>query len=195
MNSDTAERGPQHCGWAAHGDALERAYHDSEWGVPVHDDRVLLEFLILEGAQAGLSWRTILHKREGYRRAFAGFDAARIAAFGEADIERLVRDAGIVRHRGKITAAIGNARAFLQVQAERGRFTDYLWAFTAGQPVVNQWRDMYQVPAVTPLAERLSRDLRRRGFRFVGPTICYAYLQAVGVVNDHLVGCFRHRQV
>lgn len=195
MNSATAEPGPQRCGWAARGDALERAYHDTEWGVPVHDDRVLLEFLILEGAQAGLSWRTVLHKREGYRRAFAGFDAVTIAAFGAADIERLVQDAGIVRHRGKITAAIGNARAFLRVQAEYGDFADYLWHFTGGRPVVNHWRHMQQVPAVTPLAERLSRDLKRRGFKFVGPTICYAYLQAVGVVNDHLVDCFRHSMV
>ncbi|MBI2383794.1 MAG: DNA-3-methyladenine glycosylase I [Gammaproteobacteria bacterium] len=169
-----------------------RAYHDEEWGVPVRDDRHLFEFLILEGAQAGLSWRTILEKRAGYRRAFAGFDPQKVARFAPARIEKLMGDGGIVRNRLKIESAVGNAKAFLAVQDEFGRFSDYLWAFVDGQPVFNRWATLNQVPAKTELSDRISRDLKRRGFRFVGSTIVYAYMQAVGVVNDHLTGCFRH---
>lgn len=183
------------CDWVAGGDCLEVAYHDREWGVPVHDDRVLFELLILEGAQAGLSWRTILNKRENYRRAFAGFDPAAVARFDEARIDQLVQDPGIVRHRGKIEATIGNARALLAVQEQAGSFGDYLWDWVDGQPVVNGWRAMAEVPASTSLSERISRDLKHLGFRFVGPTIVYAYLQAVGVVNDHLTRCFRYPEL
>jgi len=179
------------CDWAR--TPSEIRYHDEEWGVPLHDDRGLFEFLVLEGAQAGLSWSTILDKREGYRRAFRGFDPARVARFGARDVERLVGDASIVRHRGKIESAIGNARAFLELVAERGSFDAWLWGFVDGRPIRNAWRTLAQVPARTSLAETISKELRRRGFRFVGPTIVYAYLQAVGVVDDHLVGCFRRR--
>jgi len=178
------------CPWAGT-DPLYVAYHDEEWGVPSRDDRHLFEMLILEGAQAGLSWITILRKRDGYRRAFAGFDPAKVARFGPLDAERLLADAGIVRNRLKVESAIGNAKAFLTLQEEAGSFCGWLWAFVDGEPVRNAFREMRAVPAKTPLAERISKDLRKRGFRFVGPTIVYAYLQAVGVVNDHLVGCPR----
>ncbi len=167
------------------------AYHDREWGVPVHDDRSLFEFLVLEGAQAGLSWRTILGRREGYRRAFAGFDPAAVARFGARQVTRLLADPGIVRNRLKVEAAIENACRFLEVQAEHGSFDRYLWGLVGGVPRQNAFRRMADVPAVTPEAEAISRDLRRRGFRFVGPTIVYATMQAVGLVNDHLVECFR----
>jgi DNA-3-methyladenine glycosylase I len=162
--------------------------------VPVRDDRVLFEFLILEGAQAGLSWSTILKKREGYRRAFANFDPRRVARFGAADRRRLLADAGIVRHPGKIAATIENARAFLAVQAEHGSFADYVWAFVEDQPQTKR-RSFREVPAETEISRKLSVDLRRRGFRFVGPTICYAFMQAVGLVHDHTVDCFRYREV
>jgi DNA-3-methyladenine glycosylase I len=181
------------CRWAR--DPLDVVYHDEEWGVPVRDDRVLFEFLILEGAQAGLSWSTILKKRSGYRRAFAGFDPRRVARFGAADKRRLLADAGIVRHPGKIDATIDNARAFLAVQAEHGSFADYLWRFVDDQPLTVRRRSFRDVPAETELSRTLSADLRRRGFRFVGPTICYAFMQAVGMVNDHTVDCFRWRAV
>jgi DNA-3-methyladenine glycosylase I len=177
------------CPWAR--DEQDRRYHDEEWGVPVHDDRTLFEFLILEGAQAGLSWSTILRKRDAYRRAFAGFDPARVARFDDADVARLLADAGIVRNRAKIAAAVGNARAFLDVQREHGTFDRYLWRFVGGTPVQNAWTAMAEVPAETPLSRALGRDLAGRGFRFVGPTICYAFMQAVGMVNDHLVSCVR----
>jgi DNA-3-methyladenine glycosylase I len=177
------------CLWAT--TALSVPYHDSEWGVPVHDDRVLFEFLTLEGAQAGLSWETILRKRAAYRRAFAQFDPAKVARFTPARVERLLGDAGIVRNRLKIESTVSNARAFLAVQREFGSFDAYLWRFVDGKPVVGRRRTMRDVPAKTPLSDTLSRDLLKRGFRFVGSTICYAYLQAVGVVNDHLVTCFR----
>ncbi len=179
------------CDWAANGDALEQAYHDEEWGVPVRDDRVLFEFLTLEGAQAGLSWRTILHKRENYRRCFAGFDPEAVARFTPDDEARLLGDAGIVRNRLKISSTVTNACAFLEVQAEFGSFASYLWAFVDDEPIVNRWSKMADVPASTPLSDQLSKDLKRRGFRFVGTTIVYAYLQAVGVVDDHLSSCFR----
>jgi DNA-3-methyladenine glycosylase I len=181
------------CAWASR--ELDCRYHDDEWGVPAHDDRALFELLTLEGAQAGLSWSTILAKRDGYRRAFAGFDPAAVARFTAADVRRLLSDAGIVRHRGKIEATIANARAFLAVQAEHGSFDRYVWRFVDGRPRRNRWRSTRQVPAETEESRALSRDLRRRGFRFVGPTICYAFMQAAGLVNDHTVDCFRHREV
>ena len=177
------------CSWATN--PLAIAYHDAEWGVPVHDDTTLFEFLVLEGAQAGLSWDTILRKRGSYRDAFAGFDPEKVARFTPKRVERLMNDSGIVRNRLKIESAIGNARAFLDVQDERGTFGAYLWAMVDGKPVVNRPREPRDVPATSALSDALSRDLRKRGFRFVGSTICYAYLQAVGVVDDHLAGCFR----
>jgi DNA-3-methyladenine glycosylase I len=178
------------CGWAEGSDAL-RDYHDLEWGVPSHDDRHLFEMLSLEGAQAGLSWSTILAKRDGYRRAFAEFDAGRVARFTPARVDRLVADPSIVRHRGKIESVVGNARCVLELSEAFGSFAAYVWSFTDGRPVVNRWRRMDELPAETPLSRTLSRDLRGRGFRFVGPTTCYSFLQAVGVVDDHLAGCFR----
>jgi len=181
------------CRWAR--DPLDVVYHDDEWGVPVRDDRVLFEFLILEGAQAGLSWSTILKKREGYRRAFADFDPRRVARFGAADRRRLLADEGIVRHSGKIDATIENARAFLAVQSEHGSFATYVWSFVDGQPLQIRRRSFREVPAETEISRTLSADLRRRGFGFVGPTICYAFMQAVGLVNDHTVDCFRYREV
>ena len=177
------------CSWATN--PLAIAYHDAEWGVPVHDDVTLFEFLILEGAQAGLSWDTVLRKRDRYREVFAGFDPEKVARFTPRRVERLMNDSGIVRNRLKIESAIGNARAFLDVQDERGTFDAYLWAMVDGKPLVNRPREVRDVPATSPLSDALSRDLRKRGFRFVGSTICYAYLQAVGVVDDHLAGCFR----
>ncbi len=170
-------------------------YHDREWGVPLHDDRALFELLILEGAQAGLSWSTILNKRPNYRRAFDRFDARKIAAYDARKVRQLMADAGIVRNRLKIAAAIQNARAFLAVQKEFGSFDRYLWQFVGGQPIQNRWREMKQVPARTPESDAMSKDLQRRGFKFVGSTICYAFMQATGMVNDHLVSCFRHPQL
>jgi len=167
------------------------AYHDTEWGVPQHDDRMLFEFLVLEGAQAGLSWSTILHRRNGYREAFAGFDVHAVAAFDDADIARLKTDSGIVRNRAKINSAIDNARAVVAVVAEVGSLDAYLWSFVDGHPTINAHRSVGDVPAETETSRALSRDLRRRGFTFVGPTICYAFMQAVGLVNDHVVTCFR----
>ncbi|MEM9305342.1 MAG: DNA-3-methyladenine glycosylase I [Pseudomonadota bacterium] len=179
------------CSWAANGDALEQAYHDEEWGVPVHDDRVLFEFILLEGAQAGLSWRTVLHKRDGYRRCFADFDPAVVATFDEARQAELLQDAGIVRNRLKVASAVTNARAFLEIQGAFGSFDAYLWDFVDGQPIANRPASMADVPASTRLSDRISKDLKKRGFRFVGTTIIYAYLQAVGVVDDHMATCFR----
>ncbi len=179
------------CPWCGQ-DPLYRRYHDTEWGVPVHDDTVLFEFLVLEGAQAGLNWLTVLRKREHYRRAFEGFDAERVAAFDSTRIEALLQDAGIIRNRLKITSAVSNARAFLDVQSRFGSFDRYIWDFVDGRPLVNRFASMAEVPAVTPLAETISRDLKRRGFRFVGPTIVYAHMQATGMVNDHLTACPRH---
>lgn len=172
---------------------LEIAYHDTEWGVPVHDDRRFFEFLILEGAQAGLSWDTILKKRENYRLALAGFDPLRIARFGKRDVARLMQDAGIVRNRLKIESAIGNAQAFLAVQKEFGSFDAYIWRFVNGTPKRNHWKNAAQVPAESPESQAMSKDLKKRGFRFVGSTICYAFMQATGLVNDHLTTCHRHR--
>lgn len=177
------------CEWAR--TALSIAYHDREWGVPVHDDRILFEFLTLEGAQAGLSWETILRKRAAYRDAFCGFDPAQVARFTPARVERLLRDPGIVRNRLKVESTVQNARAFRAVQTELGSFHTYVWGFVGGKPVVNRRRTLAEVPARTPLSDQLSADLRRRGFRFVGSTICYAFMQAVGLVNDHTMHCFR----
>ena len=179
------------CPWCLGSEQYLR-YHDEEWGVPVHDDRCLFEFLILEGAQAGLAWSTILNKRDNYRRAFARFDPAKVARFGARDIKRLLADAGIVRNRLKIESTIANARVFLAVQREFGSFDAYLWRFVDGRPLQNLRRDMSEVPARTPLSDSVSKDLKKRGFRFVGSTIIYAFMQAVGMVNDHLVTCFRH---
>ena len=181
----------QRCGWAVENDPLYVAYHDEEWGVPSHDERHLFELLVLEGAQAGLSWSTILHKREGYRRAFAGFDVERVARFGPDDVERLLGNAGIVRNRLKIEAAVANARATI----EAGGLDDLLWAFVGGEPVVNRWRTLAEIPAETAESRAMSKELKRRGFRFVGPTICYSLMQACGLVNDHVTGCFRHPEL
>ncbi|HKS94125.1 MAG TPA: DNA-3-methyladenine glycosylase I [Gammaproteobacteria bacterium] len=173
-------------------DPLYRAYHDSEWGVPVHKEQRWFEFLILEGAQAGLSWATILHKRANYRRAFAGFDPKKVARFGARDVQRLMHDAGIVRNHLKINAAIANACAFLAVQKQFGSFDNYIWRFVNGKPLRNRRRQRGQVPARTRISDAMSRDLKQRGFKFVGSTICYAFMQATGLVDDHLTGCFRH---
>lgn len=181
------------CAWADQGDPLYEQYHDLEWGVPVHDDQTLFEFLILEGAQAGLSWITILRKRDAYRQAFAGFDPEKVARFTPADAEALLQNPGIIRNRLKIAAAINNAQKFLDVQRELGSFSAYQWQFVGGRPIQNAWTSSGQVPAVTPEAIAFSRDLIRRGFKFVGPTIIYAHMQATGMVNDHTTDCFRHR--
>jgi len=182
------------CQWAGtvHPDYI--AYHDREWGVPVHDDGKHFEFLILEGAQAGLSWWTILSRREGYRKAFAGFDPRRVARFTPQRIEKLLADPGIIRNRLKVEAAVTNARAFLAVQDEFGSFDEYVWPFVEGRPIQNRRRTLKDLPATTPQSDALSKDLKRRGFKFVGSTIVYAHMQAVGMVNDHLVSCFRHRE-
>jgi DNA-3-methyladenine glycosylase I len=180
------------CGWVPPGDALYAAYHDQEWGVPVHDDRVLFEFLILEGAQAGLSWSTILRKREHYRRAFSSFDPEAVARYTDDDVARLLADPGIVRNRLKVAAAIRNARAFLDVQREHGSFDRYIWGFVGGAPIVNRFAALGEVPASTPESDAISRALKKRGFTFTGSTICYAFMQATGMVNDHVTGCFRY---
>jgi DNA-3-methyladenine glycosylase I len=182
------------CPWAGT-DGLYRRYHDEEWGLPTHDDRRHFEFLVLESAQAGLSWITILRKRENYRKAYRGFDPAKVARFGPRDVERLMADAGIVRNRAKIEASIGNARAFLRVAREKGSFDAYLWEWTGGKPVVGRWTTLSEVPARTELSDALAKDMKSRGFRFLGSTIMYSHLQAVGLVNDHLESCFRWRQV
>lgn len=185
---------PSRCEWAGT-DPVYVSYHDHEWGVPVHDDRRLFEFLILEGAQAGLSWSTILNKRDNYRRAFAGFEPAVVAAFDDAKSAELLADPGIVRNRLKVKAAVTNARAFLVVQEEFGSFDAYVWQFVGGQPVQNRWTRLGEIPAETDESRALSKDLKRRGFTFVGPTICYAFMQAVGMVNDHITTCFRYAEL
>jgi DNA-3-methyladenine glycosylase I len=182
------------CEWGT-ADALMVRYHDEEWGVPQHDDRTLFEFLVLEGAQAGLSWLTVLRKREAYRTAFDGFDPLKVASYGPREVARLLRDAGIIRNRLKITSTIKNAKAFLAVQKEFGTFDRYMWTFVGNRPKVNRWRSLRQIPARTKESDAMSADLRKRGFSFVGSTICYAHMQAVGMVNDHVVRCFRYRQV
>ena len=183
------------CGWASLDDPLYREYHDKEWGVPVHDDRTMFEFLVLEGNQAGLSWGTILRKRENFRRAFEGFDPAKVARYDGRKVKSLMGDAGIIRNRLKIQAAVTNARAFLEVRREFGSFDAYVWRFVGGRPRVNSWRSLSEIPATTPESEALSKELLSRGFKFVGPTICYAHMQATGMVNDHVVGCFRHSEL
>ncbi len=182
------------CAWCA-SHPLYLEYHDQEWGVPEHDDAKLFEKILLDGAQAGLSWLTILKKRDGYRRAFDAFDAAKIARYTDRDVARLLDDPGIVRNRLKIQAAIANARAYLKLRDDLGSFDQYLWRFVGGHPKRNRWRAMGELPASTPESDAMSRDLRQRGFKFVGSTICYAFMQAVGMVNDHVVDCFRHREV
>jgi DNA-3-methyladenine glycosylase I len=181
------------CQWAQ--DPLFHTYHDTEWGVPVHDDRVHFEFLILEGAQAGLSWATILKKRSGYRKAFCEFDVEKIAQLGEADFERLIQDTGIIRNRLKIRSVINNAKRFLDVQREFGSFDDYIWQFVGHAPIVNAWENISQIPATSKESEALSADLKARGFTFVGATIMYAHMQAVGMVNDHELSCFRYEEL
>ncbi|MBI5891929.1 MAG: DNA-3-methyladenine glycosylase I [Nitrosomonadales bacterium] len=182
------------CAWCGD-NALYRTYHDTEWGVPLHDDQALFEFLILEGAQAGLSWITILKKREHYRAAFDGFDATRIARYGAGRIEKLLRDPGIVRNRLKVQAAVTNAQKFLEVQSEFGSFDRFIWQFVDGKPKQNAWRRMADVPASTPESDAMSKELKRRGFKFVGSTICYAHMQATGMVNDHTTDCYRYKEL
>jgi DNA-3-methyladenine glycosylase I len=189
----TKKRTKQRCTWAS--DDLSVAYHDTEWGVPVHDDRVLFEFLILEGAQAGLSWITILKKRAAYRAAFDAFDPRKVALYDEARIALLLANDGIVRNRLKIRAAVQNAQSFLAVQKEFGTFDQYIWQFTGGRPLQNRWKEHQQMPAKTAQSDAMSKDLAKRGFKFVGSTICYAFMQATGMVNDHLISCFRYREL
>ena len=186
---------PKRCDWASLQDSLYREYHDKEWGVPVHDDRVIFEFLVLEGAQAGLSWGTILRKRENFRRAFKQFDPVEVARFDGRTVRRLLQNPGIIRNSLKINSAVQNAKAFLKVQREFGSFDSYIWTFVGGKPRVNRWKRLKEIPAATPESEAMSKDLVSRGFRFVGPTICYAHMQATGMVNDHLVSCFRYREL
>lgn len=182
------------CWWAEQGDDLYKAYHDDEWGKPVHDDRIHFEFLILEGAQAGLSWSTILKRREGYRKAFANFDPKLVAKFDEAKAAELMNDAGIIRNRLKIASAIKNAQLFLEIQKEFGSFDKYIWQFVGGKPIQNNWKSKSDVPPESEESKRLSKDLKKRGFKFVGSTIMYAHMQATGLVNDHTTDCFRHAQ-
>ncbi|MGB3270650.1 MAG: DNA-3-methyladenine glycosylase I [Rhodanobacter sp.] len=184
---------PIRCSWATAGDALMRAYHDTEWGVPLHDDRGLFEFLCLEGAQAGLSWRTVLAKRAHYRKLFHDFDIARVAAMSDRELGKVLLDPGIIRNRLKVYSARDNARAAQEAIAEFGSLDGYLWSFVEGRTVVNRWREPAEVPATTAESDRMSKALKKRGFRFVGSTICYSLMQATGMVDDHLVGCFRHR--
>ncbi len=190
-----AGKSPRRCDWAtAAGNELMIAYHDREWGVPLRDERSLFEFLILEGAQAGLSWQTVLNKRENYRRAFAGFDPARIARYSVRDVDRLLKDPGIIRNRLKVASTVTNARQFLEVREEFGTFSEYIWRFVGGKPVQNRFTSLGEIPATTDASEAMSLDLKKRGFRFVGSTICYAFMQATGMVNDHTTGCFRHAE-
>ena len=183
------------CAWTRFDDPLYVAYHDDEWGVPIHDDQKIFEFLVLESAQAGLSWSTVLHKRENYRQAFAGFDPVKVARFTAKDVKRLLNDAGIIRNRAKIAAAINNAQRFLEVQKEFGTFAKYCWSFVGGKPVVNKCRTMKDLPVKTAAAEEWSQDLKKRGFKFLGPTVIYAHMQATGMVNDHTVDCLRYKEV
>ena len=182
------------CDWAE-GSDLERAYHDEQWGVPVHDDRLLFEMLTLEGAQAGLSWSTILNKREGYRKAFDDFDAQKIAEYSQEKIDALLKNPEIVRNKLKVNATVKNAKAFMRVQEEFGSFDAYIWSFVENKPIQNRWKSIAHVPANTPMSDTISKELKKRGFTFVGSTICYAYMQAIGMVNDHLTGCFQHDEI
>lgn len=190
-HQDKQNRANDRCRWTGD-DPLMIAYHDQEWGVPVHDDLVHFEYLVLDAAQAGLSWRTVLHKRENYRQAFAGFDPAKVARFTEKKIAKLLENPGLIRNRLKIQSAVGNARAFLKVQDEFGSFDAYVWRFVDGRSIVNHWTKFEELPAQSEESQRMSRDMKQRGFNFCGPTICYAYMQAAGLVNDHEVRCFRH---
>jgi DNA-3-methyladenine glycosylase I len=187
--------GPTRCDWVPLDQPDYLAYHDEEWGVPVHDDVHLFEMLVLEGAQSGLSWSTILRKRDGYRRAFEGFDPEKVARFTPSKVERLLQDPGIVRNRLKVESTIANARAVLDVQREVGSLSDYVWTFVDGKPIVNAWRSLDEIPSETAESGAMSKDMKRRGFRFVGPTVCYAFMQACGLVNDHVVSCLRYREV
>ncbi len=182
----------QRCQWAAEGDALYLAYHDEEWGVAVYDDQKLFEMLILEGAQAGLNWSTILNKRAGYRKAFDNFDAKKIARYSDNKIAKLLENPAIVRNRLKVNGTVTNAKLFLETQKEHGSFSDYIWAFVNGKPIFNKWKNLQEIPATTPESDAMSKTLKKRGFKFVGPTICYAFMQAVGMVNDHTTDCFRY---
>ncbi|MBI4033224.1 MAG: DNA-3-methyladenine glycosylase I [Candidatus Blackburnbacteria bacterium] len=186
--------GKKRCDWPGN-NSLMVAYHDKEWGVPVHDDRKLFEFLILEGAQAGLTWQTVLNKREGYRKAFSGFDAEKIAHYGARDIKQLLLNPGIIRNRLKVTATIQNAKKFLEIQKEFGTFNAYIWEFVGGKPINNKIKSMKDIPVTTEESDAISKDLLKRGFKFAGSTICYAFMQAVGMVNDHQVICFRYNQI
>ena len=186
---------PQRCSWSLESDPLMCAYHDTEWGVPLHDDCKLFEFLVLESAQAGLSWRTILNKREGYRRAFAGFDPVTVAGFGPKQVQKLLADASIVRNRKKIAATIVNARSFLEIQDRHGSFDGWIWSFVDGEPLQNRWRSLDQLPASTPLSALIAKELKSAGFAFLGPTTVYAHMQATGMANDHIVSCFRHGEL
>ena len=192
MNVKTLSTGQKRCHWCTN-DELYIRYHDEEWGVPCHDDQTLFEFLILEGAQAGLNWLTILKRREGYRNALAGFDVQKVARFNETDVERLLNDKGIIRNHLKINSAITNARAFIKVQEEFGSFDAYIWQFVNHQPIINRWQTMKEVPVTTPESDAMSKDLKKQGFKYAGSTICYAYMQAMGMVNDHLVSCISYR--
>jgi DNA-3-methyladenine glycosylase I len=183
------------CAWVSENDSLMLRYHDREWGVPVHDDRTHFEFLVLEGAQAGLSWSTVLRKREAYRRAFSQFDPEKVARYTANRIQKLMRDPGIIRNRLKVEAAVSNARSFLEVQEAFGSFDAYCWRFVDGKPRLNRWKSTRQIPVTSPESDAFSKDLKRRGFRFVGSTIIYAHMQAIGMINDHLVDCFRYREV
>jgi DNA-3-methyladenine glycosylase I len=183
------------CSWPTVGDKLYEDYHDLEWGVPVYKDQKIFEFLVLESAQAGLSWRTVLYKRENYRKAFAGFDPKKVARFTAKDVEKLLKNAGIIRNRMKIEAAINNAKRFLEVQKEFGTFSEYIWGFVGHKTIRNRWKTIKDLPAVTPEAEALAKDLKKRGFKFLGATVVYAHMQATGMVNDHCVDCFRYKEV
>ncbi len=182
------------CDWAQSNE-LETLYHDEEWGVPSHDDRYLFEMLILEGAQSGLSWATILQKRDGYLKAFDNFDAKKIAKYTPKKIEKLLQDTGIVRHKAKVNATVSNAKVFLEIQEEFGSFDKYIWSFVGGKPINNGWKDVSEIPTSTPESDAMSKDLKKKGFKFVGSTTCYAYMQAVGMVNDHIQSCFRYKEI
>ena len=183
------------CGWAENSYDLYVHYHDTEWGVPVHDEKRHFEFLLLEGAQAGLSWSTILNKREGYREAFADFDPVEVARFTESQVEGILLNPGIIRNRLKVRSAVTNAQQFLKVQDKFGSFDNYIWSFVEGRPIINHWKNMSEVPVTTPISDKLSKDLKKRGFKFVGSTIIYAHMQAIGMVNDHTIDCFRHKEL
>jgi DNA-3-methyladenine glycosylase I len=195
LTKSAAPDARKRCPWVDGGNALYYSYHDTEWGVPLHDDSQLFEFLVLEGAQAGLSWSTVLNKREAYRKAFRDFDIARVARMTDAALDKLLLDPGIIRNRQKVYSARNNARAALRVIDEHGSLDAYFWSFVGGKPIVNRWRERGQVPARTELSDKLSGDMQKRGFNFVGSTIIYAHMQATGMVNDHFVGCFRHKEV